>query len=414
MWNAETGDWDIETNWNPTGVPAESDTITINSGTATINSNKIINGGSLTVSDAGTLTTSMTMNIHAATVNTDGTGGSLVTLKNGGTINVGTIVVGHAGSGTAMFEMTGGKLNATGFTLGTWHSDGKPIATISGGVLDITSLTSGDRGFTLNIIGNGSTWAVDRMTLKGSLQTKSTNLQFTAGEFGVTNGAANTAFSTINVSGNVQLLTSTLREQTVPLVIGVDMSNYFYDGAAYVTGDLTQTLVSAGGELTITDTTFSNVENKITDGWKLEKSENEKQLVLTFDESQFAFADVSSGSGFALGNLGTEGWVTLTGDASETVDLSMAYSGVENVEDFVTWLQESMGDDVTVRGSEDVITFENLVLDEYGKGYLNFGLSAYTGGNVAFVDGSNHVPEPATWAMLVIGVGALGLGRLKR
>ncbi len=310
-------------------------------------------------------------------------------MKSGTWTSNGTTIIGHGYSNlkklqgdcsnTGIVTISGGVANFNGgLTIG--YDANELVDAQTGEVVGDGTISQG----ILNIVASKATISAKTLTANAGQST----INFTAGEFGLNaDGTVKSAVSTINVTDTA----------TIDGAISVDMSNYFSNGATYVTGDLTQTLISAA---TLNCTTVNTAT--VTPGWNLGTVGN--NLVLTFDELQFAFADVSSGSGFALGNLGTEGWVTLTGDASETVDLSMAYSGVENVEDFVTWLQESIGDGVTVSGSDDVITFENLVLDEYGKGYLNFDLSAYTGGNVSFIDGSNHVPEPATWAMLVIGL----------
>ncbi|MDO4629874.1 MAG: PEP-CTERM sorting domain-containing protein [Planctomycetia bacterium] len=335
------------------------------------------------------------VNIHSSSAqNEQGKIGSLLELKSG-TIDAPYLSIGQggAGDGVATFNMTGGNLVIyQTFHAGDWRNG---TANIYGGVLEVNELAIAREGWyngTLNI--NGSKAIINTNTLTAATNG---NLNFIAGEF----NADGNMFSTITVRNTANILGA----------FSVSMSNSAYNGVTYLTGDLTQTLISATNTLTYTP---KSEICTLLDGWTLELNESDNKLVLTFDESQFAFADVTSGSGFALGNLGTEGWVTLNGKKDATVDLSMAYSGVEDVEDFVMWLQESIGNDVTVRGSEDVITFENLVLDGEGKGYLNFGLSAYTDGNVSFVDGSNHVPEPASWALLILGATALVFTRRKR
>ncbi|MDO4629573.1 MAG: PEP-CTERM sorting domain-containing protein [Planctomycetia bacterium] len=320
--------------------------------------------------------------------------GSLIELKSG-TLTTKWFSMGQGGSadGTCTFNMTGGTLNVGdgNFRVGHQYNG---TANVSGGTLNIQKLyIAGERaGGTLNIIGADSQWNVTMM------ETKETGkLNFIAGKFGVNpDGTAKAAVSTINVSGEAWIGTTALKGSA----INIDMSDYFYDGAAYVTGDLTQTLISAG--------TLSNYNPEaitVSEGWNLEQNGN--LVVLTFDETQFALADVTSGSGIASGNLGTESWVTLTGNANDTVSLSMMYTGDGDVEDFVFWLQESMDETqsgVNVKLNGDTIAFENLVLDENGVGYLNFGLDAYNalnGTNMSF----KNVPEPSTWGLMLVGLG---------
>ncbi len=320
--------------------------------------------------------------------------GSLIELKSG-TMTTKWFSMGQGGlaDGTCTFNMTGGTLNVGGGDFRVGH-DHKGTANISGGTLNVQKLkiAGAQNGGTLNVIGSDSQWNVTTME---AIQTG--NLNFIAGKLGVNqDGTAKAAVSTINVSGEAWIGTTALKGSA----ININMSDYFYDGVAYVTGDLTQTLISAG--------TLSNYNPEaitVSEGWNLEQNGN--LVVLTFDKTQFALADVTSGSGIASGNLGTESWVTLNGNANDTVSLSMMYTGDGDIEDFVFWLQESMNETqsgVNVKLNGDTIAFENLILDENGVGYLNFSLDAYNslnGTNMSF----KNVPEPSTWGLMIVGLG---------
>ncbi|MDO4629083.1 MAG: hypothetical protein Q4C70_07865, partial [Planctomycetia bacterium] len=406
-WTGETGNWFEPTNWTPnmktegsaqypafTGNPG--DTITIESGSVKTDALTIIN---------------TKLNVHNGSLN-----GAHVYLQNsqmeisGGTVDLYRAIYVGKGYNSGSLTISGGMLDVGSILVGDGAAANLDISgnakVFSSGNFQVGKNGTG----TVNIAGSGAT--IETVTL--NTKSGKSNLNFT-GDFGIIeNGTLKPVFSTIKVGSNTTDADgNSVWVGGVANISGnlsVTMTDYFSHGATYVKGSLDQTLISAG-TLEIDENTLKNatitIDNNITTNWNLEQIGHD--LILTFDESQFAFADVTSGTGYALGNLGTEGWVTLNGKAGETVDLSIVYSGDGEVEDFVTWLQESMSEtqgDVTVKSDGTFVTFEGLNLDEYGKGYLNFDLSAY-GGNVSFVDGSNHVPEPATWAMLVIGVGVL-------
>ncbi|MDO4629090.1 MAG: PEP-CTERM sorting domain-containing protein [Planctomycetia bacterium] len=298
---------------------------------------------------------------------------------------------GDVANGVCTFNMTGGTLNVGGKGEGNFrvgHQD-DGTANISGGQLNIVRTImvgtgAGGDGI-LNVIGSGSKWqAASIDVLSGS------SLNFIAGKLGVNaDGTAIDAVSTINVSGNALLNGA----------FSINMSDYNYDGVMYVKGDVNQTMINAGS------LTWNPNSITVSDGWILDTTGT--SAVLTLDETKIAFADVTSGSAFASGTLGSEGWVKLTGNANDTVTLSMIYGGEGDAEDFVAWLQESLSEsqkDVTISSTFDTISFGNLKLDENGLGYLNYDLSAFnlqSGANMSF----SNVPEPSTWGLMLVGLG---------
>jgi hypothetical protein len=92
-WNAGTGSWSVNTNWNPTSVPSSTDDVEINNGgTAQVSS---------TVSDVGT------MGSQSGTLEVQ-TGGSLTCLGNA--------LFGNLNGGTADITISGGTLNLKQYT----------------------------------------------------------------------------------------------------------------------------------------------------------------------------------------------------------------------------------------------------------------------------------------------------------
>ncbi|MDO4629487.1 MAG: PEP-CTERM sorting domain-containing protein [Planctomycetia bacterium] len=295
-----------------------------------------------------------------------------------------------SGSDTeSTFNMTGGTLDISKlFQIG--RDSSKPIVNVSGGTLKIDTLQlqhwngvdDNRGGGTLNIIGNKSDWTVGTLSegISGKLNfiaghvNEDGSVEFSASDSLDENGNVLPAFSTINVSG-----TATLKG-----TLSVDMpANYFYGDVVYLTGDLTQTLISTTGGLIINDATLKVTG---TDGWKLDASDG-KNLVLTPDNMN--------------------GWVELN-----MTEFTMDYkNGLGTAETFVDWLNTSgeIQGNVTVTAmNADTIKFSNYVLADSNVGHLYLDYSAYN---------SYHheaFPEPATWAMLVIGVGVLVLGRRKR
>jgi hypothetical protein len=233
-WNNTTGDWGVNTNWNPTTVPniqgPGADTVTINNGgtvtysgtdgdwrnnttvlvdgsgsswvQSTNNWLKIADGtgttGSLTVSNGGSFDISAAGN---AFIGNGGVGTLLVdngTFKaqsilvnpNNGTTNASLFTVqGNSSSvsATNIEIYTTGKMNITSGIVsdtGQWHPRGAGLnGTISGGLISATVLSfDGDTSATYDISG-GTILSTDGGTFQG-LFTTGGYLNFTAGSTG--------------------------------------------------------------------------------------------------------------------------------------------------------------------------------------------------------------------------------------
>ncbi|MDO4628863.1 MAG: PEP-CTERM sorting domain-containing protein [Planctomycetia bacterium] len=217
-----------------------------------------------------------------------------------------------------------------------------------------------------------------------------TTLKFTANDF---NGTAK-MFSTFNVTNKAEINGN----------VTVDMNNYFNGDVIYVTGDLTQMLIDAK---TLANFTESSLKDCVLlPDWKVQASNDSSDLVLKYTGSVTEVGSLQDFDG---------GWVKLNGDADSEIDFTMEYTNdLGTAETFVDWLNataEIQGYEGTVTLSETAlnsIVFSDLLLDANGMGHLYLDYGAYN---------SYHheaFPEPSTWAMLIIGVGALVLARRKR
>ena len=143
-WKAVSGDWFTDANWNPAGVPAATDNVTIHSGTVTLNADATVadftlSGGTLT--GTGTLTVNGSLTWTAGTMSGAGAttamsgmslGGSIKTLDTrtlnlgGGTASMDaqssrvTMINGAVFHNQATFEVSndGGQSNGQGFFTG--------------------------------------------------------------------------------------------------------------------------------------------------------------------------------------------------------------------------------------------------------------------------------------------------------
>ncbi len=387
---SESGNWNEGSYWSSGNVPTNGDTITFDSGS-------INKGGNYNI----VVPENATLDFNGGTIYAVGNG-SLLTVAPGATMN-----------------LKGGALTYQGFQIGSTGNTDIATVTISSGEVDIKGALTVGKGHyydvggfgTLTIDGSGATINTSTFTVVGqddysgnsasSQSPAKGTLKFTADGGG---------FSTINATS-----TATIKGD-----ISVDMTNFLPEsGVMYVTGSPTQTLISAE----TLDYSPLNATTTATDGWNLEQIGND--LVLTLDESQFAvsYADATSGMGYGLGNLGTEGWVTLNGSENqENASLSLVYDGdlgEGGMDGFLKYLAESLPEDsgITVTDNGPFITFANLDLDQYGKGSLYYDLEGFNtkyGASMSFIDASNHIPEPSTWTLLILGATALVFMRRKR
>lgn len=141
--------------------------------------------------------------------------------------------------------------------------------------------------------------------------------------------------------------------------------------------------------------------------------------------NQFVFSLGYSGSGVNSPFLETLIFTnTLAGTYGLTLTTTASSNGASNDIDFTSaWL--TGGSIVTpINLLTTGLIFNNDVLESYGLFGLALGSGTYTlsiggtrgttgsfGGNVAF---QNAVPEPATWAMMLLGFGAVGFAMRRR
>ncbi|MDO5114348.1 MAG: PEP-CTERM sorting domain-containing protein, partial [Planctomycetia bacterium] len=343
-----------------------------------------VNGGTYNQNNKGNLVIWST-----TAVDENGNMGSRLELKSG-TIDTNWLSLGQSGvaGGTCTFDMTGGILKvgsgSQNFRIGqSWHA----TANISGGNITVNgTVIMGEHGGTgvLNVYGSDSTWdvkAVDwRATGTANFVAKALTFQ--------DDGTGKTAISTITTRSGA----------TVASHIGVDMSDYYYTGAGFLTNLPTQQL------LTAQSLTWNPASVTVKGDWVLTTENN--TVGLTLDETKIAMADVTSGSGIASGILGTRGWVQILGEADSVVSLLMFYGGEGDGDLLAEWLTDQLDEtqqDITITNTGSFIEFGNLLLNADGMGYLSYNIDAFNAlhdMNLTFT----NVPEPSTWGLMLLGL----------
>lgn len=192
-WNGGNGEWATESNWTPNGTPGSSDSATISSGTVTVTGNisvgtltlsnaSISGAGTLTITSAGTLTSSFLQGNGGSTVIGSG---ATVTLGDGEhrfrerVLNIeGTLI--HTGTNNVLLESvlieikTGGTLELQSDALWKYNGSGAPTITNAGTLQK--SAGTGESRF--------DTWA-NKIDNSGRVEALSGTINL---EDGVTNG----------------------------------------------------------------------------------------------------------------------------------------------------------------------------------------------------------------------------------
>jgi len=352
--------------------------------------------GVMTVSGNGTFNQRGTGNfiIHSSSGNNGK--GTVLNLSENGTIDVLWFsLCQHFGGGganaTAEFNMTGGTLKiGEEFRMG--HNT-KATVNISGGSVtakDITLDKSG-QGSVLNLTGSEA-------TIKGTTLTfnPTGTLNVTAGTMLDEDGNTQAPFSTFEISGTAD----------VKSTINIDMSAYKTEGMTF--GDPISVALFKAGTLNY------NPKSVTVEGpWIISTEGN--QMTLKLDTTDASHVEVKPGDTYALDNLGQSGWIDVTGTPQSTYDLSIYYRGVDDEAKFEEWVSENLfgnQPDAEVKAENNVLTVSGLKLGSLGENQIYYDLSKYGEGKAVFGAEPNHVPEPATWGLLVLGL--IGLYRIRR
>ena len=228
LWNVSSGTWNDDSNWSPTGEPAAGDTVTIASGTCSVNratanlASFTISGGTVSTTNNRDVTVSGAMTISGGSFTSssgDVTVGSLVVSSGsytaGGTgalsagaatISGGTFTSSGAGAISAStFTVSGGTVTFTGaanlsvtsdfllsagsFTGGTGTISVTGNATVQG----TTTLTMASTG-TL-AIGSGKT-----LTIDGTLNATGGTIRALSGSYAFKVGSSASATPTLNIT----------------------------------------------------------------------------------------------------------------------------------------------------------------------------------------------------------------------
>ncbi|MDO4627906.1 MAG: PEP-CTERM sorting domain-containing protein [Planctomycetia bacterium] len=324
--------------------------------------------------------------------------------KGEGTINVsggevtfeGTSDASFAKGGDSMGNMivTGGKVTfnnkkSSGETRTVFGNDGgKGAFTLSGGEVTVNNKLDmgwGSGTASLNIVGSNVVLTADSMNVNNK-----SSANFKADENG---------FSTVNVTGTA--------------TISGNVTAGLGEASAIMT--TSSTLLSANS-LTVSDTNL--VSNSL---WNITKDGN--SIVATLkDDNKIGIVNLANSISTLDFDATPLGWVGFqNANSSEKYALQLQFSGSDSLDDWnlLTDYYAELFDQYDSSENEETKTFTLFGLSLDDDSAFLWDLASYDATMPYALTGitsldSNAVPEPATWAMLVIGVGVLVLGRRKR
>jgi len=325
----------------------------------------------------------------APTYGTAGAVGSLIVggngggnaVINGGTFDVqgGSVLVGWYPTGDCSFTINGGTVKSPrGLTFGAKETSKtvETVININGGNLAINTLgryaTYNIPG-TLNITGNAITWS--NYAGDGNIgEFKTTSIQNV--NLNVTSGGFSTITANeVDLQGKV----------TVNYAGGI--------GSFPATLDLVRGVNSFSATVP-TSSTFA-----------LSKTSNGLSVTgLNAEESEIR----NYGQSIELVNAAASGWFTVP---ENSYDLKFNLNlGSTSEEDFINWLNEetSFNHDASYDSTTNTLTLGSLPALKGGDIFF-WDFTSFTDGVVKLTGTSFHVPEPATWVLLLVGIFGLNL-----
>ncbi len=375
-----------------------------NSGTGELN----ISGGEITFSDSkkfyvgNNSGSTGVVNIKPGAEVTFNTSTLQVGYKGEGTINVSGGEVTFEGTSDASFAkggdstgnmiVTGGKVTfnnkkSSGETRTVFGNDGgKGAFTLSGGEVTVNNKLDmgwGSGTASLNIIGSNVTLTADSMNVNAK-----SSANFKADENG---------FSTVNVNGT-----------------------------ATISGTVTAGLASASGLTSLSSTLLT--ANKLSGTpvytndsfWTVATDGNSIVATLKDDYNKVGTLKITDPVSTLDFDATQLGWVGFqNANSSEKYALRLQFSGSDSLDDWnlLTDYYAELFDDSVADDENQTVTLFGLSLDNDSAflwDLVSYNATApYALTSITSLD-SNAVPEPATWAMMIIGVGVLVLGRRKR
>ncbi|MBQ6107988.1 MAG: PEP-CTERM sorting domain-containing protein, partial [Thermoguttaceae bacterium] len=265
----------------------------------------------------------------------------------------------------------------------------------------------------------------------GSFETKSTGGMTNAGMVNVTGGTltvekalTNNANATINVAGGtLNAQTTVANAGDITVAPGLNGWGKMAISGAY-SGDGT-IFVGLSNGLGIFSEICKTVNEVLTAASGLNAVTNSPIINVTKTDTSVSAAVITEGAptleiGETLEVNSPVGVAQINGfegGSNVTFDVKNANAALtaEETDDLVDWLSGSVAlGDATVSGEDGKITITGLPSIPDGS-FIAFDLTAY---NPAYAIGtfgsSANVPEPATWAMLLLGVGTLAFFRRRK